>query len=1278
MKKVTFLIITLFVIQLSYSQNDWVWSNHLQSTGDVFKGSNPVLDIQVDADNNVYHCGLYDNADLNVQGTILLNENRWDAYIMKFDPAGNLLWSNRMYSSHNDEAAAIVVVDDFVYVAGSFRNNDISFDEAGTITILNDGDYDSYLAKYDLDGNLLKATHIFRGTGLQRIKDMTYDPYSKELVFTGFFKTNIQYNDGGGLISPISTAEGGKDMFFAKADTSGVINSFSSAFTLVDNNGTVLKDINMSPDTSYYLTGDLYDTLVFPGTPNDTVFGDATRNSNALILKLNKDLNLVWARTGGGIGFDHANSATSDGFGNVYAAGKVEGTVRFDSTATLQTSDITGRAASDLYLCKYNTGGNLLWIIRKGGDGLDDAFGLDLSENLVQFCGNFEDTLIINNDTLIAAPADSINSGFAIFDLDGNEIGGQSIGGSGVDIGRAIKFDNNGSTIISGYFESPILSIGDSAFSNSSAPSRDGFIASYYYPFKANISQTAEVLCNGDTTGRLIATTYFGQGPYNYVWSGNTNRSNDSLAYDLSAGTYSVTITDSRDSVAVAQFTINEPSAISVTLDSTNLSCYQSGDGAIATTVAGGTGSYNFSWTGPTGIVPTAEDQSGLSAGKCLVTVTDENGCSVKDSTTVTQPFQLSSTAVVQEENPGMSDGAIDLTVAGGTSPYNYSWTYESAPIGGNTNILTGLQEGIYDVHVEDANMCGYDTTITVPGVTLRVTLIGTDVLCKDADDGSIHAIISSGYDAGQTYSYEFQDESKTPIYNGPDTSVSNLTPGWYYVTLTESPSMETAIDSVEIFEPDSIQVTLTPDTANCYGGLTNITVTTLGGIPDYSFLWSNDATTQSLAGVAAGKYILTVTDANGCEIVDSATTTQPDSLGVTIIERTPISCYGYVDGQLEAQVSGGVEPYTYQWDDNGSQTSYIATLLSEGIYSVNVVDDNGCVRNSSFNFTSPPVLELDYLDTFNISCVGLNDGIFGIHMQGGTPNPTNGRYSYVWSPIGTAADTNYATGLFPLQYTVTVSDYRGCGDSVYTFTPKAPSTALTVSEDVGEHVDNVCFDGTIGSFTALANGGWGNYEYSINQADWQSSSIFSDLAAGNYTVSVRDGGLCIETEDVVIDQPEQLVIQAATAVGNSIQVAAVGGTPPYEYSLDNDTWQVSNTFSDLNPGDYTVYLTDANSCGPDSSDVSIITSLEEIESAVAKIYPNPTQGNVYVEFNTPIDGEFIVEVFSLTGMRVFEETKFVYSGKNQPVKIDLNEHSKGIYLLKINGIVLTTKIILE
>jgi len=483
MKKYTlFILFALLSSSLIFAQQ-WDWSNHLSSPGDVYPSESVVIDIKVDQNNNVYQSGFYNNSPLTINGTTLTNAGNWDAFICKYDENGTLLWANTIGGSGRDDIVAIEIVGDYLFVTGAFKSSDLFFTATESISgsIIGTTNYDIYLAKYDLDGNFDKATLIFWGNNSDRPRDMLYDATSKELVLIGNFKEDINYDDGTITQLVNASSVGGKDLFAAKLDTTGIVNNFVS--WEITNSSTALKDLNFAPDTSYYVTGDLASALYF--SPVDSIKEDDGK-SDALLFKLDKNLTKQWAIKGGGSGFDHANSSIADTKGNIYLASKVESTVVFDQdTSGALSTPIDGFGFEDMFLAKYSPFGTLQWIKRKGSIGSDDAFGLAFHENLIQFCGNFSDTVIFNGDTLKSPKVGDINTGFAIFDLDGNEIGAQSIVGDSSDIGRSIAFANDGSTIISGYSNSNPITIGASVYTNSDQL-RDGFIAKFDYPFKAN------------------------------------------------------------------------------------------------------------------------------------------------------------------------------------------------------------------------------------------------------------------------------------------------------------------------------------------------------------------------------------------------------------------------------------------------------------------------------------------------------------------------------------------------------------------------------------------------------------------------------------------------------------------------------------------------------------------------------------------------------------------------------------------------------------------------
>ncbi|MEM1326336.1 MAG: PKD domain-containing protein, partial [Bacteroidota bacterium] len=204
-----------------------------------------------------------------------------------------------------------------------------------------------------------------------------------------------------------------------------------------------------------------------------------------------------------------------------------------------------------------------------------------------------------------------------------------------------------------------------------------------------------DVACNGDNTGSINLTVTGGTAPFTFAWS---NGATTEDLNNIGAGTYSVTVTDDNDCTASTSVTITEPSAIQLTATKMDVSCNGDADGSIDLTVDGGTEPYTFAWSNSANTV----DISNLVAGSYTVTVTDANGCIETLSRTITQPDALTATAVVTDVLcNGDANGSIDVTVAGGTSPYTYAWDN-----GATTQDLNNVTAGTYRLTVTDDNDC--------------------------------------------------------------------------------------------------------------------------------------------------------------------------------------------------------------------------------------------------------------------------------------------------------------------------------------------------------------------------------------------------------------------------------------------------------------------------------------------------------------------------------------------------------------------------------------------
>ncbi|MBI2966993.1 MAG: PKD domain-containing protein [Bacteroidetes bacterium] len=507
---------------------------------------------------------------------------------------------------------------------------------------------------------------------------------------------------------------------------------------------------------------------------------------------------------------------------------------------------------------------------------------------------------------------------------------------------------------------------------------------------------TTGSLCYGSSDGTSTVTATGGAGGYTYLWDVTAGSQTTSTATGLSAGTYSISVTDAVNCISTSTATVGQPALLIATAVATGVSCNGLSDGSINLTVTGGNGGYTYIWIrfSDTTLVGFTEDLTGLPLNGYGVQVTDSKGCQDTSYAYINEPSLL--TVTLSKTNVscyGGSDGTATATAGGGTSSYSYLWS------DGQTNsVAIGLINDAYDVTVTDGKGCTATSSISVTEpALLTAAATSTGVSCNGGSDGTVSATGSGG-----TIPYSYAWSSGT----------SGLTAGTYTVTVTDNNGCS-ATSITTLTEPNLLTVTVTSNDVSCYGGNDGtVSATASGGVVTYTYNWSSGT-----SGLTAGTYTVTVTDNNGCTVTAVAMVSEPAQLTATAT-ATDVTCNGGNDGTVSATASGGVGPYTYSWSSGTSG-------LSAGTYTVSVTDSIGCFVLTSSTVTEPSALSL-VLDTMWASCGSCNDGSASVTPSGGT-----GSYTYLWSDGQT---DSLATGLLFGTYTVTVTDANGCTatDSVY------------------------------------------------------------------------------------------------------------------------------------------------------------------------------------------------------------------------------------------------------
>ncbi|RYF76512.1 MAG: hypothetical protein EOO39_05490, partial [Cytophagaceae bacterium] len=702
------------------------------------------------------------------------------------------------------------------------------------------------------------------------------------------------------------------------------------------------------------------------------------------------------------------------------------------------------------------------------------------------------------------------------------------------------------------------------------------------------------VACFGGSTGAINLTPTGGVGPYTFNWGGGVTTEDRTV---LTAGTYSVTITDNNGCTGTVIATLTQPTTpVSGTTVVTNVSCNSGSNGAINLTPTGGTGPYTFNWGG--GV--TTEDRTGRVAGTYTVIITDANGCTGTVNATITQPTApISGTTVVTNTTCNSSaNGTIDLTPTGGTAPYTYSWGG-----GVNSQDRIGLAAGTYSVTITDVNGC----TGTVSGINVTQptaisgTTVVTNIACNGGSTGAINLTPTGGV-GPYTFSWGggITTEDRTL-----------LAAGTYSVIITDANGCTGTVSGITVTQPTAVVSgsTVVTNIACFAGGTGAINLTPNGGVGPYTFSWAGGATTEDRTSLAAGTYSVTITDANGCTgTVSGITVTQPTAAvsGTTVVSN--VSCNSGSNGAINLTPTGGVGPYTFSW--TGGSNTEDRTGLIAGTYSVTITDANGCTGTvSGITVTQPSAPVSGTTVVTNVACNGGTTGSINLTPTGGT-----GPYTFSW---GGGVTTEDRTGLVAGSYSVVITDVNGCTGTVSGISVTQPAV-LAVTPSSQNNIS--CFGGSNGAASInLPTGGAGGYTYNWSPGNptGDGTRSISGVPAGTWTVTVTDINGCTATQSFTITAPALLVATAGSTTdvacfGGATGAATVNvtggtGTKTYLWAPSGNT---NATATALSAGTHTVTVTDANGCTTTQS-FNIAQP-----AAIALASQSLAQGNVAVGYN--------------------------------------------------------------
>ena len=623
----------------------------------------------------------------------------------------------------------------------------------------------------------------------------------------------------------------------------------------------------------------------------------------------------------------------------------------------------------------------------------------------------------------------------------------------------------------------------------------------------------------------------------------------------------------------------------SVTLTPYDVGCLNGNNGSVSSSVSGGYAPYTYLWSNNA----VTANILALEQGDYYLTVTDALGCTTNKNTTVNEPLDSLSAAITPSPSGGNCQSSATAFANGGTPDYSYSWSNTQ-----NSATATGLCTNTwYYLTLTDVNGCiAIDSIIINNEVSCSV--ITSPSTCGDTS-GTASAVVTGG-----TFPYSYLWST-----NETTSDIDSLSYGTYYLTVIDNVN-DTAVCSALVDNEASFTINITTTNQLCLGynnGSAIVSIT--GGSGNYTYLWSNAQTNDTITGLAPGQYLVTITDTNGTpETSDDCIGVAQAIIGTSFtasISAAHVTCHDDCNGTATAIKPAAFTNVSYHWNTNDSIQSLDS--LCPGTYAVTITnnDTTNCTATASVTLTNPAQFNLDL--TYSYCFDDLTIAVASV--TGGVPN-----YTYSWS-TGSHNDTILLSYVIAdsqnYHFEVTVTDAYGCAltDS-FNLTPAYMGDLITI-----ESIQN-----TSPAYCGNCNGHAGALVYTVENVNplsfvWDDTistgtTIHYDFfCAGQHILTIYDVNNCYVTQSFNVSasnpQPREVTFDATNpeycSCNGAIEITGYTNMiSPYQYNwTDGGSFtDTTATISSLCPSDYIVTVIDKRGCDViDTVNIGYIDSLE-------------------------------------------------------------------------------------